>query len=339
MNERQEPSLNPRAGDDGLIAPPRRAPAAEPPPRRRRSPAWWLLWWPLILIGLVLLPVVALRWLPPPTTAFMLQSPKKPVSYQWVSRDRIADTARRAVVAAEDQKFWEHQGFDLEAIEKAVEHNRRSKRKRGASTISQQTVKNLFLWSGGGYFRKGIEAGYTVLIETLWSKDRILEVYLNIAEFGPGVYGVEAAAQRYFRKPASMLTPAEAARLAAVLPSPRRWSAASPGPYVQKRSAWILGQMGYGPRRAPQDEPEEPEEPAADTPSDFDMAPTASPETSEGTAPEPTPAEAVEPTGDAPASDTSAPDQAPAAPTPPEPDDVPDSEPDEVSEPTLPPAP
>lgn len=221
----------------------------------------YLLWLLLAALSLLVLPVLALRWLPVPTSAFMLASPTQPVRHQWVAADAIADVARRAVVAAEDQKFFDHQGFDLEAIEKAYAHNRKGRRIRGASTISQQTAKNLFLWSGGGYFRKGIEAGYTVLIEALWPKQRILTVYLNIAEFGPGLYGVEAAAQAYFNKPAAKLTASEAARLAAVLPSPRKWSVSKPGPYVQKRSAWILRQMGYGARPAVRPEPE-PEPPA-----------------------------------------------------------------------------
>lgn len=219
-----------------------------------------LLWLLLGGLGITVLPVALLRVVPPPTTAYMLQSPVKPVKYAWVPRAQIADTARRAVVASEDQKFWDHQGFDLEAIEKAREHNKRSKRRRGASTISQQTAKNLFLWPGGGYFRKGVEAGYTVLIEALWPKERILEVYLNIAEFGPGIYGVEAAAQAYFKKPAARLSANEAARLAAVLPSPRHWSVTRPGGFVSSRVSWIMGQMGYGGRR-PADEPE-PEIPA-----------------------------------------------------------------------------
>jgi len=251
MPIRIEPGLE-RAAPEALRAEVRRnAPLSAAPSRRC---------WPcrLLLLALLLPPltVVALRWLPPPTTAFMLQSPTRPVQYDWVPAKQIAEVARRAVVASEDQKFWQHDGFDREAIEKARAHNKRSKRRRGASTISQQTAKNLFLWSGGGYFRKGIEAGFTVLIETLWSKPRILEVYLNIAEFGPGLYGVEAASQAYFGKSAAQLSAGEAARLAAVLPSPRRWSAKAPGPYVQKRARWILGQMGYG---APVAEPEAPE--------------------------------------------------------------------------------
>ena len=218
------------------------------------------LWFCALVLALTVLPVALLRVLPPPTTAFMLQSPVKPVHYQWVPKEKISDNMRRAVVASEDQKFWTHQGFDLEAIEKARIHNEKSRRKRGASTISQQTAKNLFLWSGGGYFRKGIEAGYTVLIEALWTKQRILEVYLNIAEFGPGIYGVEAASQAYFHKPAAKLSAGEAAKLAAVLPSPRRWKVLQPGPYVAARGAWILRQMGHrGAVPSTEPEPEIPE--------------------------------------------------------------------------------
>lgn len=212
----------------------------------------------LLLIALVLLPIIVFKWVPIPTTAFMLQSEVKPVQYKWVPANRIAKFAGRAVISAEDQKFYAHNGFDIEAMEKAYAHNKKSKRKRGASTISQQTAKNLFLWSGGGYFRKGIEAGITVLIENIWGKDRILEVYLNVAEFGPGLYGVEAASQKYFHKSAAQLTPTEAARLAAVLPNPKRWKVNSPGTYVQKRVRWIVGQMGYGSRSAPVEEPEPP---------------------------------------------------------------------------------
>lgn len=215
----------------------------------------------LLLVSLPLMMVGCLRQLPPPVTSFMLQSEVKPVDYQWVPTAEIAEVARKAVVAAEDQKFWSHDGFDFEAMEKAYRSNQNKRRqKRGGSTISQQTAKNLFLWPGGGYVRKGIEAGFTVLIEGFWPKERILEVYLNIAEFGPGIYGVEAAAQRFFGKSAARLTPTEAAKLAAVLPNPKRWKADRPGPYVMKRSAWILRQMGYGPRK-PDPADEEPLEP------------------------------------------------------------------------------
>ena len=160
----------------------------------------------------------------------------------WVSMDEISPWMGLAVIAAEDQTFPDHWGFDVAAIEKALSHNERNENRiRGASTLSQQTVKNLFLWDGRSWLRKGLEAGLTV--ETVWSKKRILTVYLNIAEFGDGVFGVEAAAQRYFGKPASRLTQSEAALLAAVLPNPLRFKAAAPSGYVRSRQAWILRQM------------------------------------------------------------------------------------------------
>lgn len=162
----------------------------------------------------------------------------------WVSMDEISPWMGLAVIAAEDQTFPDHWGFDVAAIEKALSHNERNENRiRGASTLSQQTVKNLFLWDGRSWLRKGLEAGLTVGVETVWSKKRILTVYLNIAEFGDGVFGVEAAAQRYFGKSASRLTQSEAALLAAVLPNPLRFKAAAPSGYVRSRQAWILRQM------------------------------------------------------------------------------------------------
>jgi monofunctional biosynthetic peptidoglycan transglycosylase len=158
--------------------------------------------------------------------------------------DEISPWMGLAVIAAEDQKFPEHWGFDMAAIEKALSHNERHEtRIRGASTLSQQTAKNMFLWDGRSWLRKGLEAGLTVGIETLWTKRRILTVYLNVAEFGEGTFGVEAAAQRYFHKPASRLTMSEAALLAAVLPNPLRFKASAPSGYVRSRQAWILRQM------------------------------------------------------------------------------------------------
>lgn len=301
------------------------------PPRRRRSFLGLLLRVLVALLVLALLPIVALRWVPPPTTAFMLQSPTKPVQYRWVAAPKIAPVLRRAAVAAEDQKFWEHDGFDLEAIEKAREHNRRSKRRRGASTISQQTAKNLFLWPGGGYFRKGVEAGFTMLIETLWSKDRILEVYLNVAEFGPGIYGAEAAARAFFDKPAARLTAEEAARLVAVLPSPRKWSARNPGPYVQARTHWILGQIGYG---SPQ-----PRDEAEPLPPEF--GDEAAPEFTEP--PEPTVLEQIPPEDAVPVPASPLPPPAEPSPEalPTEPEPAPESvepEPADPVEPQAPPA-
>ncbi|HBB6751647.1 TPA: monofunctional biosynthetic peptidoglycan transglycosylase [Citrobacter freundii] len=162
----------------------------------------------------------------------------------WVSMDEISPWMGLAVIAAEDQKFPEHWGFDVSAIEKALAHNERNENRiRGASTLSQQTAKNLFLWDGRSWVRKGLEAGLTLGMETVWSKKRILTVYLNIAEFGDGIFGVEAAAQRYCHKPASRLSLSEAALLAAVLPNPLRFKANAPSGYVRSRQAWIMRQM------------------------------------------------------------------------------------------------
>lgn len=162
----------------------------------------------------------------------------------WVSMDEISPWMGLAVIAAEDQKFPDHWGFDVTAIEKALAHNERNENRiRGASTLSQQTAKNLFLWDGRSWVRKGLEAGLTLGMETVWSKKCILTVYLNIAEFGDGIFGVEAAAQRYFHKPASRLSLSEAALLAAVLPNPLRFKANAPSGYVRNRQAWIMRQM------------------------------------------------------------------------------------------------
>ncbi|MDF7759099.1 monofunctional biosynthetic peptidoglycan transglycosylase [Kosakonia cowanii] len=162
----------------------------------------------------------------------------------WVSMDEISPWMALAVVAAEDQRFPDHWGLDVEAIEKALSHNEKHENRiRGASTLSQQTVKNLFLWDGKSWVRKGLEAGLTVATEAVWTKRRILTVYLNIAEFGDGIFGVEEASQRYFHKPASRLTMSEAALLAAVLPNPIRYKAAAPSGYVRNRQAWIMRQM------------------------------------------------------------------------------------------------
>jgi monofunctional biosynthetic peptidoglycan transglycosylase len=196
--------------------------------------------------------VVALRWVNPPTTAFMLRDRIGAVlggeegyefKHEWRDWDRISPNAALAVVAAEDQKFPWHRGFDLEQIDKALADRERGRRVRGASTISQQVAKNLFLWPGQSWFRKGLEAVITVLIELAWPKQRILEVYLNVAEFGRGTWGVQAASRRYFGRDADRLTKSQAALLAAVLPAPKRYSVASPGPYVRKRQRWIERQM------------------------------------------------------------------------------------------------
>jgi monofunctional glycosyltransferase len=207
--------------------------------RRLFRPVAYLI---VLFLAVTIVPVVLMRWVNPFTSAFMLADPVD-TQYKWVDMSRISPHACMAVIAAEDQQFPFHRGFDLESIRKAVEHNSRSKRVRGASTISQQVAKNLFLWSGRSWLRKGLEAWFTVLLESLWTKERILEVYLNVVEFGKGVYGVEAASRKFFHKPASKLGPSEAALLAAVLPNPRRLRVDRPSNYVLSRRNWIQGQM------------------------------------------------------------------------------------------------
>ena len=223
-------------------------------PRKRRRWGRWLLALPMLLLLATVLQVAVLRFVDPWFSTFMAIRQFQAwtegdwrfrVAYDWRDLDRMSSSVPLALVAAEDQRFAEHYGFDLKAIEKARNNNARGSKVRGGSTISQQTAKNLFLWSGRSWVRKGIEAWYTVLIETLWPKRRIIEVYANIAEFGDGVYGAQAAARSYFRKDASRLGAAEAARMAAVLPNPKRYSVARPGPYVQRRSNAIQRQMRH----------------------------------------------------------------------------------------------
>jgi monofunctional biosynthetic peptidoglycan transglycosylase len=197
--------------------------------------------------------VLALRWLPPLTSAVMIErrlewllqgGEHPPLRYQWVAWQAIAPEMALAVIAAEDQKFLHHHGFDLDAIAETVERAKQGHRLRGASTITQQVAKNLFLWSGRSYLRKGLEAYVTILLELLWPKKRILEVYLNIAEFGDGIYGVGAATKAFMARSPARLTRGDAALLAAVLPSPRRFSVRNPSPYVMARRQWIREQMG-----------------------------------------------------------------------------------------------
>jgi len=206
----------------------------------------------LLAVGASVALVLLLRWVPPPTSAFMLAERVSAMAggdfgysnaYDWEPLERISPHAAMAAIAAEDQQFPFHAGFDFESIRKAVQHNAKSKRKRGASTISQQVAKNLFLWSGRSWVRKGLEVWFTVLIEAAWPKERILEVYLNVAEFGRGTWGVQAAAQKFFGKDAARLTRREAATLAAVLPNPKRFRVDRPSPYVQRRRDWIMAQM------------------------------------------------------------------------------------------------
>lgn len=230
------------------------AAAGKRPQGWKRIARWIFLWLPLWFLLLTTAQVLLLRWIPPVTSAFMVSRRVDALvqrdwdfqlRYTWRSRKDISRNLPIALVAAEDQTFPDHHGFDFKAIDKAMKNNQRGRKVRGASTISQQVAKNLFLWKGRSYVRKGLEAWYTVLIELLWPKQRILEVYANIAEFGDGVYGAEAAARTYFGKPASKLTPSESARMAAVLPSPRRYSVAKPGPYVQRRARWIERQVRH----------------------------------------------------------------------------------------------
>jgi monofunctional biosynthetic peptidoglycan transglycosylase len=200
-----------------------------------------LVAWVLLTVGAVL----ALRWLPPRVTAMMLEQPRPlhEIQYEWRDRPQIAAAAARAVIASEDQRFLAHHGFDLGQIEIAIDEYRAGDEMRGASTISQQVAKNLFLWPGRSFVRKGLEAYFTVLLEACWPKQRILEVYLNVAELGDGVFGVEAAARRFFGVHASALSPEQAALLAAVLPNPRRLRVDKPTSYVRGRQSWILAQM------------------------------------------------------------------------------------------------
>ena len=216
--------------------------------RLRRWLLGLLLAWVVLTVG----PVLALRFIDPPTTAFMLTrkaeaSDKNEKGFvlrqQWVPLSRISTQLQRALIAAEDQKFFQHSGFDVAAIEDAMEERLEGKSNRGASTLTQQVAKNLFLWSGKSFLRKGLEAYFTMLLERCWPKERILEMHLNIAEYGNGVYGVEAASRLYLGKSAAALTPEEAALLVVVLPSPRTRKVTAPTPKARERSRWVLEQM------------------------------------------------------------------------------------------------
>jgi monofunctional biosynthetic peptidoglycan transglycosylase len=212
-------------------------------------------------VGLVVLAWIALSWLvvfilrfvPPWTSAMMMErrveafvsrEPDFTFRHRWVSADAVSPEVGLAMVAGEDQKFPFHHGFDIDAIQDAIDASDEGKRLRGASTISQQVAKNLFLWNGRSFIRKGLEAYFTVVIEATWPKRRILEVYMNIVELGNGVYGVGAASDVFYHTPPDRLGVIQAARLAAVLPNPRRFRVDAPSAYVQKRTAWIAQQMG-----------------------------------------------------------------------------------------------
>ena len=208
-----------------------------------------ILW----LFGFSIVIVIFFKWVPVPITPLMLirnieqlQDDKKLVlKHDWVPIEAISKNLQLAVICSEDQNFLAHNGFDMEAIEKAIEHNKKGKRIRGASSISQQTAKNVFLWPQRSWFRKGLETYFTFLIELFWSKERIMEVYLNSIEMGNGVYGVEAASQFWFKKPAIKLNRNEAAAIAAILPNPRRYRANPATNYIQGRKNWIVRQMNF----------------------------------------------------------------------------------------------
>jgi monofunctional biosynthetic peptidoglycan transglycosylase len=224
------------------------------------------LWFFGITIGFTLLYAV----LPVPVTPLMIQrcwqqawekDREVRLRHDWVPLSEISPHLQLAVVCAEDQEFLEHEGFDFEAIEKAYKHNKKSKRKRGASTISQQTAKNVFLWPSRSWLRKGFEVYFTFLIETVWSKKRIMAAYLNSIEYGDGIYGAQAAAQYYFGKTAKELNRQEAALLASVLPNPIIYKADAPSSHVRQRQQWILGQMRMWGGKIDYDDPNTPRKP------------------------------------------------------------------------------
>ncbi|EQB17188.1 monofunctional biosynthetic peptidoglycan transglycosylase [Sphingobium lactosutens] len=218
---------------------------AKPATARYRRSRWITI--PLrIMLGFVLLSLLLVtiyRFVPPPVTMTMLLDPKG-ITKDWTSLDEIDPDMARAAIAAEDGKFCSHHGFDVDAIAKAAMHNASGGRIRGGSTISQQTAKNVFLWQGGGFVRKGLEAWFTVLIEAIWGKRRIMEVYLNVAETGIGTYGVQAGAIRYFRHGADRLSRAEAARIAAVLPLPKKRAAVAPSGFTRRYGNTIAARIG-----------------------------------------------------------------------------------------------
>lgn len=216
--------------------------------RRKRGlfgKLWFVIWRAVIAFALILL---IFRFVPPPTTAFMLQS-DYPVKQHWISIDKLAPHVPLAVVASEDQRFPTHYGVDFTAITQALSQYDDGDGLRGASTITQQTAKNLFLWPGRSFIRKGLEAGLAISLETVWGKKRILEVYLNVAEFGKGIYGVDAASQHYFGKSARYLTMTQAAQLAVLLPSPRKRDPNHLTVNLRQRVDWIekqMNQLGAG---------------------------------------------------------------------------------------------
>jgi monofunctional biosynthetic peptidoglycan transglycosylase len=226
----------------------RPAPRRAPPPPRKRGAGWGRALRNVIvtvLLVLILGPIVAVaiyKVVPPPVTILMLErmAQGQGLDHRWVPLSDMSPTLPRAAVASEDGHFCSHHGFDFDAIQKAMKHDEKKPNAiRGGSTISQQTAKNVFLWPDRSWVRKGFEAYFTVLIEAIWGKRRIMEVYLNTVEMGPGIYGVEAASQHDFHVDARNLNPAQAARLIAILPSPLKWQVVDPGAYVRRRSGRI----------------------------------------------------------------------------------------------------
>ncbi len=207
----------------------------------------------LWFIGLSILSVIVFRWVPIPITPLMMtralenkfDGKDMVCSHDWVPIEQISKNLQKAVIASEDANFLHHHGFDFNAIQKAMKNNEKGKKLKGGSTISQQTAKNVFLWQGRSYFRKALEAYFTVLIEVFWSKERIMEVYLNSIEMGDGVYGAEAAAKYWYRKPAENLTKIEAAGIAAILPNPRKFTATNSSAYINRKKGRIVKHMNY----------------------------------------------------------------------------------------------
>jgi monofunctional biosynthetic peptidoglycan transglycosylase len=205
----------------------------------------------IVFFGGSIVSTVVYRFVRPPFTPLMIirlpqqiiNGDKVRLKKDWEPLSDISPNMVLAVVAAEDQLYSQHSGFDYEAMKKAYKNNKKGKRIKGASTISQQTAKNVFCWPGRSYLRKGMEAYFTFLIEIVWGKRRIMEMYLNVVEFGNGIYGVEAASKYYYRKRAKNLSVQEAASLAAIMPNPRKWSPVKQGPYIRKRTAWIVRNM------------------------------------------------------------------------------------------------
>lgn len=218
-----------------------------PAPEQRKRPRWRrrLVIGLLVMFALPILVVGVYRFVPPPITPLMVIRSLEglPIKRHWVPYAAIAPNLVAAVMASEDERFCSHHGFDFGALDEAWRDYETRGRLRGASTISMQTAKNLFLWPEHSFLRKGLEAYLTVVIEALWPKRRILEVYLNIIEWGPGLYGADSAAQTYFLRPAAALTPRQAALLAAVLPNPLHWSPVTPSALVERRAAWTRARM------------------------------------------------------------------------------------------------